>query len=181
MLNLFVVSRVDDTGDINKGYGQHRKPFFLEEMYLHLYHSFHFNGTWISDNEFMVANLVTGDITITDVKTGKSRQFFDGTYLPVRTFYDLLCNLTFAISICNWYFVIRERYYEFINVLVRFATEIKVFFTNCQYVVYEEIFQFANTLNELSRIYSKIIIYMDISCKINSYKPRRLLNNKYFS
>lgn len=28
---------------------------------------------------------------------------------------------------------------------MRFATEIKVFFTNYQYVVYEEIFRFANT------------------------------------
>lgn len=102
MLNLFIVSRVDDTGDTNKDYVyQQRRPFFLEEMYLHLFHSFGFNGTWISDNEFMVGNIITGDITITDVKTGESRQFFDGTYLPVRTFYDLPCNLTFAISICN--------------------------------------------------------------------------------
>jgi len=45
-----------------------------------------FNGTWISDHEFIVGNIITGDITITNVKTGKTKRIFDGTDLPVRAF-----------------------------------------------------------------------------------------------
>ena len=60
-----------------------------------------FNGSWISDNEFIVWNVVTGDIDITNVKTKETKQIFNGTNLPVRIFYGLLYNLIFEISICN--------------------------------------------------------------------------------
>jgi len=60
-----------------------------------------FNGSWISDNEFIVWNIVTGDIDITNVKTKETKQIFNGTNLPVRIFYGLLYNLIFEISICN--------------------------------------------------------------------------------
>ncbi|XP_071555267.1 venom dipeptidyl peptidase 4 [Temnothorax nylanderi] len=75
--------RVDDTDVRNKYDVQVRRPFSLEEIYIYLYYSFGFNGTWISDNEFMVGNIVLGDIRITDVKTGKTKLFFDGMDLPL--------------------------------------------------------------------------------------------------
>lgn len=77
------IPRVDDTDIRYKDDIQLRKPFTLEETYLGLYYSFGFNGTWISDNEIMVGNIITGDITITDVKTKKNRRFFNGLDLPL--------------------------------------------------------------------------------------------------
>ncbi|KAL6257404.1 hypothetical protein P5V15_010976 [Pogonomyrmex californicus] len=60
-----------------------RKPFSLEEAYLRLFHSFGFNGSWISDDEFIVGNMLTGDITLTNVKTAETKEFFNGTDLPL--------------------------------------------------------------------------------------------------
>lgn len=87
ILNLFVVSRVDDISDAptnNDDDQVSKEPFTLEEIYLHLYQSSGFNGTWLSDREIMVADIETSDINIYDVATGKNRRIFDGWKLPVR-------------------------------------------------------------------------------------------------
>lgn len=60
-----------------------KRPFLLEEIYLHLFYSFGFNGTWVSDTEIMIADRISGDITVYDVLTGRSKLIFDGWRLPV--------------------------------------------------------------------------------------------------
>ncbi|KAL0119761.1 hypothetical protein PUN28_007890 [Cardiocondyla obscurior] len=75
------VPLINDTGVLGKD--DNKKPFVLEEVYLYPYFSNGFNGTWISDNEFVVENVITGDITLTDVKTGETKQIFDGDDLPL--------------------------------------------------------------------------------------------------
>ncbi|XP_012223654.1 venom dipeptidyl peptidase 4 isoform X2 [Linepithema humile] len=81
------VSRVDDiTTDPpinNDGDQVTKEPFTLEEIYLHLYQSSGFNGTWVSDREIMVADFDTSDITVYNVVTGKNRRIFDGWNLPL--------------------------------------------------------------------------------------------------
>ncbi|XP_028049203.2 venom dipeptidyl peptidase 4 isoform X2 [Monomorium pharaonis] len=79
-----IVPRVNDTYVRNKDDNQYRKPFSLEETYLHVFYSFGFNGVWISDHEIMIVNISKGNITIFDVKTGNTTQFFDGINLPVK-------------------------------------------------------------------------------------------------
>ncbi|KAG5333282.1 VDPP4 peptidase, partial [Acromyrmex heyeri] len=72
----------NDTDIHNKDEIELRKPFFLEEIYLYTYYMSGFNGSWISDNEFMVES-ITGDIGIIDVKTKETKQIFNGTNLSV--------------------------------------------------------------------------------------------------
>lgn len=88
--SIYIVPRVDDTHARNKDDIQAREPFSLEELYSYMYYSSGFNGTWISDNEFIVGNIISGDIKITNVKTGKTKKILDGSYLTVRTFYNIL-------------------------------------------------------------------------------------------
>ncbi|KYN43954.1 Venom dipeptidyl peptidase 4 [Trachymyrmex septentrionalis] len=71
------------SGALFGGFSALRKSFFLEEIYLYTYYSSGFNGSWISDNEFIVGSIITGDITITNVKTKETRQIFNGTDLPL--------------------------------------------------------------------------------------------------
>ncbi|XP_012054228.1 PREDICTED: venom dipeptidyl peptidase 4 [Atta cephalotes] len=73
----------NDTDIHNKDEIEFRKPFFLEDIYLNTYYMSGFNGSWISDNEFIVWNVVTDDIDITNVKTKETKQIFNGTNLPV--------------------------------------------------------------------------------------------------
>ncbi|XP_018355747.1 PREDICTED: venom dipeptidyl peptidase 4 [Trachymyrmex septentrionalis] len=73
----------NDTDIRNNDEIELRKSFFLEEIYLYTYYSSGFNGSWISDNEFIVGSIITGDITITNVKTKETRQIFNGTDLPL--------------------------------------------------------------------------------------------------
>ncbi|XP_011154777.2 venom dipeptidyl peptidase 4 isoform X1 [Harpegnathos saltator] len=80
------VSRGDERGvlpaDQDSTTRSKKKPFTLEEIYLNLYGQFGFNGTWISDNEIMVENLLFGYITKYNVVTGKKTTIFDGKILP---------------------------------------------------------------------------------------------------
>lgn len=68
---------------------QIRKPFSLEEIYRHVFYLFGFNGIWISDNEIMVGNVLSGDITITNVITGTNELFFNGLNLPDKYKYSI--------------------------------------------------------------------------------------------
>ncbi|XP_018402470.1 PREDICTED: venom dipeptidyl peptidase 4-like [Cyphomyrmex costatus] len=77
------VPNTNDTNIYNKDETQFRKPFFLEETYFRVFSSFTFNGSWISDDEIIVGDEITGDITITDVKSGETRHIFNGTDLPL--------------------------------------------------------------------------------------------------
>lgn len=107
--SICIVPRVDDTNVRNNDV-QARKPFSLEEIYSYVFYSYGFNGTWISDNEFIVENIISGDITVINVKTGETKKIFDGKDLPVRTFYNLLCNSSELQSVIDT--SLSRRYYE---------------------------------------------------------------------
>lgn len=53
----------------------------MEDIYSYTCCPSGFNGSWISDNEFIVGSTITGDITTTNVKTGETKQIFNGTDL----------------------------------------------------------------------------------------------------
>jgi len=63
---------------------EEKEPFSLEDIYLHLFYGFRFNGTWISDTEIIIPDFITNDVAIYDVKTGQTKQIFEGRKLPVR-------------------------------------------------------------------------------------------------
>jgi hypothetical protein len=85
-VNLSAVSRAsNDNSDVHAdNYDEDKEPFSLEEIYIHLFYGFRFNGTWISDTEIIIPDVMDGELAIYDVKTRQTKQIFEGQKLPVR-------------------------------------------------------------------------------------------------
>jgi len=86
---LPAVSRAgNDNGDVHADShdedDEDREPFSLEEIYIRLFYGFRFNGTWISDTEIIIPDVMDGNLAIYDVKTGQTKQIFEEWKLPVR-------------------------------------------------------------------------------------------------
>ncbi|KAH0946793.1 hypothetical protein HN011_002560 [Eciton burchellii] len=81
----WTVSRAsNDNSDVHAdNYDEDKEPFSLEEIYIHLFYGFRFNGTWISDTEIIIPDVMDGELAIYDVKTRQTKQIFEGQKLPV--------------------------------------------------------------------------------------------------
>lgn len=104
-MSFRLVSRANDDDDTKANntdgnYKSGKKPFTLEETYLNLFYGSRFNGTWISDTEILIPDIMSNDLHVYDVLTGKSQLIFDGSKLPVRIEEVLYLNRIYL----NWNF-----------------------------------------------------------------------------